>query len=455
MLRGALLLSLLLAQGVWAGTIPFSLHKHGSANKSEPTVLIIGGIQGDEPGGFHAASLLVTNYRVSKGQIWVVPNLNFESIIHRSRGVNGDMNRKFAQLDPDDPDFEAVDRIKKLISNEAVDFVFNLHDGSGYYRTEYIDPLHSPLRWGQSIIIDQAKLEQVRYGNLDHLAGQVATLVNQNLLDDEHRYSVKNTETRLGDVEMAKTLTFYAINQGKPAVGIEASKDLPTHKRAYYHLQVVEGYLKQLGVEFERDFQLDANSVRNVIDNNVRVAFYENQILLDMVEARNHIRYFPLRKDSDLIFSASNPLVAITDRGQTLKVTYGNRRITNLYPQFFHYDNSLKQVGLTIDGQERKAALGSVWEVNDRFKVDVDKGFRVNVIGWRKSGIQNEAEQLIHRDELDQNYSVDRRGTLYRVEVYRDDKFNGMLLMRFTEPGQMAQQPASALNEQASGSKSG
>ena len=84
-------------QQVQATEFPFTLHKLQSA-VAGPTILIIGGIQGDEPGGFTAASLLVTDYEISRGEVWVVPNLNFESIIKRSRGVYGDMNRKFLKI---------------------------------------------------------------------------------------------------------------------------------------------------------------------------------------------------------------------------------------------------------------------------------------------------------------------------------------------------------------------
>ena len=91
--------------------LQFSLHKLESDNPG-PTMLVIGGIQGDEPGGFTAASMLVTNYKVTNGNLWVVPNLNFESIIKRSRGVHGDMNRKFNTLSKNDPEFEQVQKIK-------------------------------------------------------------------------------------------------------------------------------------------------------------------------------------------------------------------------------------------------------------------------------------------------------------------------------------------------------
>ena len=81
--------------------LEFSLHKITAKEKGE-TILVIGGIQGDEPGGFNAASLLVTHYDLHRGSVWVVPNLNFESIVKRSRGVYGDMRRQ--RRDGEDPD---------------------------------------------------------------------------------------------------------------------------------------------------------------------------------------------------------------------------------------------------------------------------------------------------------------------------------------------------------------
>ena len=90
-----------------AQRLEFSLHQH-RGERTGPTLLVIGGIQGDEPGGFNAASLLVTNYTITHGQVWVVPNLNFESIVHRSRGIHGDMNRKFLRVREADPEYAQI-----------------------------------------------------------------------------------------------------------------------------------------------------------------------------------------------------------------------------------------------------------------------------------------------------------------------------------------------------------
>ncbi len=84
----AIVVAILLATAGYTSTadLRFTLHELKSGRPG-PTLLVIGGIQGDEPGGFTAGSLLVTDYRIERGEVWVVPNLNFESIIKRSRGV--------------------------------------------------------------------------------------------------------------------------------------------------------------------------------------------------------------------------------------------------------------------------------------------------------------------------------------------------------------------------------
>ncbi|MGD9386563.1 MAG: M14/M99 family metallopeptidase, partial [Thioalkalispiraceae bacterium] len=259
----------------------FTLHKHQSEQPG-PTMLVIGGIQGDEPGGFNAASLLTTNYRILRGEVWVVPNLNFESIIKRSRGVHGDMNRKFKDIPDKDPEFQLVQKIKRIIRDQQVDIILNLHDGSGFYRPQYIDRMHSPYRWGQSLIIDQATLENVPYGQLRKIADTITNQTNTRLSNLEHRFHVKNTKTREGNREMEKTLTYYAIQNGKAAFGLEASKSFDTHYRAYYHLQLIESFMQYLGIEYQREFNLTINQVKDRIDNNIKVALYQKKMLFDM-----------------------------------------------------------------------------------------------------------------------------------------------------------------------------
>ncbi len=426
----ALAAALLAAPAAHGGGLDFTLHKDGTGGA---TLLVVGGIQGDEPGGFNAASLLVTHYRILDGTLWVVPNLNFESILRRSRGVYGDMNRKFPSAPASDPDYARVEKIKSIITDAQVDYVLNLHDGSGFFRHRREDGLRGPHRWGQSIIIDQEEMAHPDLGDLAAMARRVAREANRSLIEPDHALHVKNTRTREGNREMAKTLTYFAINRGQPAAGLEASKSLPTHARVYYHLLMVEAYMRRLGITFERRFALDPESIREAIDNNVRVAFYDDRLFLELVNARTRLGYVPLKKGADLEFTASSPLVAITPVGGEFRVRYGNRRVTELHPQPFEYDRSIDSIALRVDGQHREVRFGSLVDVGERFSVEPMRGYRVNVIGWRKPGGGDESGAEIRRRALVERFSVDRAATTFRVEVYSGRRFSGMVLVRFAD----------------------
>jgi hypothetical protein len=411
--------------------IDFSLHKL-EGNRPGNTLLVVGGIQGDEPGGFNAASLLVTHYRIEKGNVWVVPNLNFISIIKRSRGVYGDLNRKFATIGDSDPEFDTISRIKAIMLDDQVDLVLNLHDGSGFYRPTYVDRMHSPHRWGQSIIIDQKQIPANRFGNLDKIATQIVAEVNHYLFSEEHVYHVKNTKTREGDTEMERTLTYYGIRNRKPAFGVEVSKTFPTHKRAYYHLQVLEAYMDLLGIEYERAFRLSARGVGDAIKSGAKLAFYDNKIFLDVTNARKRLGYIPLKKAAEIVFRPSSPLVAVVESGESYRVFHGNRRVTRLYPQYFEYDSSINAITIKVDGNERKVDFGNMVEVARSFLVMPKKGYRVNVIGFKKPGSHDESGIAIQKDDITKRFSVDKKGRIYRVEVYREKKFSGMVLVSFS-----------------------
>jgi predicted deacylase len=84
--------------------------------KSGKTLMLIGGIQGNEPGGFLSADLYA-DMRLEKGNLIVVPRANFYSIITNQRGPNGDLNRKFNLEDNSSTmEDQIVSILKKLIS---------------------------------------------------------------------------------------------------------------------------------------------------------------------------------------------------------------------------------------------------------------------------------------------------------------------------------------------------
>lgn len=418
------------ASAGYAAHFNFRLYKKEAA-ETGPTILIIGGIQGDEPGGFNAAALLATEYTVSRGNLWVVPNLNFESIIKRSRGIYGDLNRKFSSLDRNDPEYELIQKIKAIIQDKQIDVVLNLHDGSGFYRKKYIDRLHGPQRWGQSIIIDQETIKTQRYGKLMALAKDVRETVNAVIKNKDARYHIRNTRTREGDAEMEKTLTYFSIRNQKPAFGLEVSKQYLTHERVYYHLLLVESFMRKLGIKFERSFALQKAAVKDKIDNHVKLSINDGKIYLDVANARRKLTYVPLKKSAPVDLDSDSPLMAIIDDRNGYKVRYGNRHVTYLQPQYFDYDSSLEKVSIEVDGQTQTVALGNIVEIKNSLLVDPLPGYRANIIGFKKAGLKNEVGVLIRRNDISSRFSVDRKARLFRLEFYKDNKYCGMLLLRF------------------------
>ncbi|WCB46586.1 M99 family carboxypeptidase catalytic domain-containing protein [Nitratidesulfovibrio vulgaris] len=433
----ALLPGLLVFASLWAcspalaapeGTnLDFTLHRLGTGG---PVVLVVGGIQGDEPGGFSAATLLVTHYRFTSGRVWVVPNLNFPSIIKRSRGVHGDLNRKFATLPADDPEYPLVQRIQRIITAPDVSLVLNLHDGSGFYRPDHEDAQCNPSRWGQSVIIDKARLEGAPLGDLTGMGERAVRDVNEGVLVPKHRYHLKNTRTDEGDHEMDRTLTWFAYRNGKPAFGIEASKDFTTEYRAYYHLRAVEAFLKQAGVRFERDFDLSPRGVQAALESDVTVGFAHNRIVLPLDDVRPSLGSFPLPRDVAGTFAASKPILALVSAKGGYDVFYGNRTLTRLRPDWRDTDDALSGMTLMVDGKPVRVGFGEVVSVRERFVVQPVKGYRINAIGATAHRTDESGIPLGKRDFM-ARYSVDKAGTLYRVEVYRGQKFAGMVLVRF------------------------
>lgn len=396
-------------------------------------VLVVGGIQGDEPGGFSAATLLGTRYEIQEGAVWVVPNLNFPSIIRRSRGLHGDMNRKFARLDREDPEFHTVSRIKDLIGHPDVRLVLNLHDGSGYYRPTYIDKLNNPRRWGQCIVIDQARLENVFMGELHDEAHAVISAVNERLLAPHHTYHIHNTRTAEGDREMEKSLSYYAVRQGKAAFGLEASKEFPVELRVYYHLQMIENFLHQAGVRFQRGFELTPDGIRQALRENLGVAFAGNRVFLPLEDVRDSIRFLPLPRDCADTAVTSKPIMAVLpcpERKDRLCIHYGNRTITLIEPDWHEMDESLDGMMVTVDGKKLFVGFGQVVRVYEQAVVHGKDGYRVNAIGL-DSGRQDESGLALEHEAFQKRFSVDRQGKIFRVEVYRGDRFSGLFLLRF------------------------
>lgn len=419
---------------MWAEDLDFDLIKMPSKDDNSPRVLLIGGIQGDEPGGFNALNLFLQHYKITKGEVWVIPNLNRHSILRNHRGIYGDMNRKFKDIKSSDPEYILIERLKKIILDDKIDFIFHLHDGSGFYREKFISRELNPSRWGNCSIIDQEKLQGAKYGDLLEYSQKVVKYVNASALKDLHLYRVRNTHTAKEDKEMEKSLTFFAVRNKKGALANEASKNLPLNERVYYHLLAVEGILQSLGVEFKRDFKLTPKTILGLINDEDAKVQITPLITLPVMGLKKRMAFFPLPSSNieDIPLSSNHFIMGLLKRNQDIVLKYGNKVVTQFSPFVIGFEKQSQKVKIQIDGKMQWIELGSIVKVQKSFKV-VPSSLRVNIIGFtpKERNAISEAGYEISLNNLIKKYSIDVKEKQYRVEFYNGKKFAGMLIVDF------------------------
>lgn len=234
-----------------------------------PTVMVQGGIQGDEPTGFLAAQLLAES-RVVKGNLIVVPRANVPSIHVHQRAVNVDMNRRF------DRDYNQFyeDRLARavrfLLSQSSA--LIHLHEGSGFYDPVYVSPLRNPTRWGQSVIIDANVHDRL---DLARLVNAALTEINASVKEQDYQFKLFNTRTFEADSryaqEMRKSLTFYALaNLNIPAMAVEVSKNIGALGwKVKHQVYATSILLKHCGVEVVTP-RIDENEVQRLYERDCK-----------------------------------------------------------------------------------------------------------------------------------------------------------------------------------------
>ncbi|WP_418185391.1 M99 family carboxypeptidase catalytic domain-containing protein [Aliarcobacter vitoriensis] len=426
-------LILFLITSIYANTNKdFTIYKKEGDEKSH-TLLVIGGIHGDEPGGYFAPAFLEKYYKIKKGSLWIAPSVNIDSMIANQRGIYKDMNRKFSNIDKTDPDYKNVQKIKELILDKKVDLVLNLHDGHGFYRQTYENAIFNPRAWGQATIIDQEKIHSLeKFGNLDEIASTVRDNLNKNMLfKDYHSFGVKNTETQYKDEQQQLSLTFFAVTNDKPAFAIETSKNISDlTEKVVYQLKSIEEFMKIMDIEFERDFDINSyEDVKKLVFDFGTVSI-NNNIKLDLSDIRKVLRFVPMQKNNN-DFTFNHTLANMKYVNGSYQIYVGNILVTTLFPQYFDIKNSTETIKIEVDNNKViDTTFGNIVEVTDSFKI-LKSDFRVNVIGFSKTGVDSEDGILLKKSDMVDSFSIDNNKQYYRVEFYKDNNFYGMITIKF------------------------
>jgi hypothetical protein len=227
-----------------------------SGCKKGPTLLVFGGIHGDEAAGYLAAERF-TRLKIRAGNLIVVPRLNAVAVANRKRqGLGGDMNRLFdlsEEMSRCNPDAKVVELAKSLI--QRADYVINLHQAYDFYAPKWISRQRNPSRWGQSNVIDTPiyhlpngeKLEPGRF------AQAVCRRSNDRIKKRSYHFLVNDTDTagrKSRHVEQRGSLTYYALTkQHKIAFAVEATKNCSLPEAVGFLTVAINAALEEAGIQ--------------------------------------------------------------------------------------------------------------------------------------------------------------------------------------------------------------
>ena len=444
---------------------------------SEPgkTLMLIGGIQGNEPGGFLSADSYA-DMKLKRGNLIVVPRANFYSIIMNDRGPNGDMNRKFTH---EDNSHSMEDRIvtilKKLISES--DYLLNLHDGSGYFNPTYISKWRNPSRFGQSIIADCETFkvpETDKVIPLGDIARKVIAKVNPHIGNDLYKFHFMNTRTSATDSshkEQRKSATYYALNvHNIPAFGVETSKFLPTiDLKVLFHNLVINAFMEEFGiVPHSPGFSLDAPSLKYMIvsinkeipivvkkgerlnvakGDSINVSHiesnYERGLSLDVLglgDLNDYRKDIVIEKDTVMIVRKDN------EKFGSIPIMVGEKPVSQSdRTSIMMTPDKIDYFSINLEGREALYPEGGTCDVikGDILKiVDVfPRSLRdstVNFKGFVGDRVNNTGEDrgydIDTGKDLLERYATGEKGNNYQIVVTKDDKEIGNLNIRLIQP---------------------
>ncbi len=414
------------------------------------TALIFGGIHGDEPGGYFSSEIL-SKIKMIKGDLIIVPRVNFPGIMMNKRELFGDMNRKFTDFEtPNDPDMEVI-RILKSLMAEA-DIFINQHDAYGFHRERYISVNYNPTRFGESLIVDTGKFYSKRlkrFINLEEIGKRIIKRVNSQIKNPKfhfcfwnHNSIAKNTKYKA----MKKSATHYALTTYSiPAFGLETSKDLPTlsHK-VKYHLLVIKEILNEFGFEFVFP------SPKIIPPVLYWVEFLKNDKDRIRINSNTNLR---LKKGdrikitkiySNYISGLSADILKwgkLNDIGRKYEFKCNSKRIIirknnmvigklNLKP---FMKNSIRYIRVKINNKEKKIPNWGVIELNKNDLLKIYSvypelnGLRVDFRGFSIKGKRNDQNLQIKYTDLLKRFSFKKMGKIFFVKIYSETTLSGGL----------------------------
>jgi hypothetical protein len=443
--------------------------------KTGRTLMLIGGIQGNEPGGFLSADLYA-DMRLEKGNLIVVPRANFYSIITNQRGPNGDLNRKFNLEDnASTMEDQIVAILKKLISES--DYLLNLHDGVGYYHPTYIDKWRNPTLFGQSIVADSEEYripgstKSIKQGEM---ARKILKEVNPHISGELYKFHFMDTRTDAEDSphrEQRGSATYYALTKHHiPAFGVETSKFLPSvDLKVLYHNMVINAFMKHFGiipespglnldppvlkylvvtingqtpivVESNQTLELRAGDMISVthIESN-----YERGLSLDIVGyggVNDLKKDYAIFRDTSILVRKDNQQVAEIPVRITEKGAGEESRTTSSTKKMDYFVIEAKGLRLLLgNGETLHLVRGDEIKIIDILpRAPSPSGVKVNFKGFVGDPSNNTGEDrgftINTGSDLMERFSLDGKGEAYEIVVTQGETLLGRGIVKLATP---------------------
>jgi hypothetical protein len=201
---------------------------YGEKTPNNKTILILGGIHGDEPAGSRAILQLMndinTNINIKNiklnNRLILIPHVNYCALQINKRSIPliGDLNRKFPSSENYNEN-KLHPIIKQILKfTKEADFIIDFHEGWGYYK-ENNESIGSTITPTNTIISNQ--VADLVYNNL-----------NKNITEDNKKFTIltnntnliQNTSGKYGkNIDIKNTFKYYANIINKNYILIETS----------------------------------------------------------------------------------------------------------------------------------------------------------------------------------------------------------------------------------------
>ena len=185
-----------------------------------PTIVVMGGLHGDEVAGYLAARQL-KNWTINSGKLVIVPDANAPAIKANRRFVGRNMNALFPGKKDGDGNQRLAYELWQLIVKSKPDLLLTLHESRGFYS-------ENRARYGQTFTFD---LPDYRRN-----FGDVAALVNADIAPTREQFQLK--------MEAFPTCPTYCATKwlGIAATSIETARPLPLSKRVDYQIKALRAF---------------------------------------------------------------------------------------------------------------------------------------------------------------------------------------------------------------------